>query len=534
MRRSDHLQRRDNQRLVATLFVFVFALSGWNAPCFGVDADVLLRGGMIHDGTGSEGRVGDVAIQGERIVAVGDFEIGAVEREIDCTGLVIAPGFIDLHTHCDGTVLESATRGNLNYLTQGCTTVVTGNCGGGKGDVAKYLDDIDQNGAGTNIAHLIPQGKLREAVLGNDLRAANAEEIAEMHKLIDEGMRAGAWGMSTGLIYAPGCHAKVDELAELAKRVATHGGIYATHLRSEESQLMEAIEEALQIGRQANIPVHISHFKSNGLPNWGHLRDAVARIEQARKSGLVVTADQYPYTACATSLAALLLPHDRIPNGRYNVIERMKADPEFDRAIRDLIRSQLSLTKAIALSSCKTPEWRGRRLAEIAADENMDVVDLVIQLHEQGGAKAVSFSMSDEDVSFGMTVPWVATGSDGSGHVAKPSSSFHPRSFGTFPRKIGLYTLQRNVISLARAIRSCSGLPADVLGMPQRGYLRKGAYADVVVFDPKTYIDQATFEEPAVYSTGVCYLFLAGNLAIDGRRPNEKLYGRALRHVSTL
>ncbi|NLS94030.1 MAG: D-aminoacylase [Planctomycetaceae bacterium] len=518
----------------AILLGFACWLAWSGEACLAVDADILLRGGTIYDGTGSEGTVGDVAVRGERIVAVGKFDVGKVDREIDCTGLIVAPGFIDLHTHCDGTILSSATRDNLNYLTQGCTTVVTGNCGGGKGDIAKFLDDIDRNGAGTNIAHLIPQGNVRGAVLGQQLRPATAEEIAKMHKLIDDGMRAGAWGMSTGLIYAPGCHAKVDEIAELAKRVAAHGGIYATHLRSEEDRLIEAIEEALEVGRLAKIPVHIAHFKSNGKPNWGHLRDAVALINQAREEGLVVTADQYPYVACATSLDSLLLPHDRIPEGRYNVVKRMKADPEFDKAIRDLIRSQLSLTRTIALSACKTPEWRGRHLAEIAESENMDVVDLVVKLHEQGGAKAVSFSMSEDDVLFGMTVPWVATGSDGAGHVAKPGAAMHPRSFGAFPRKIGLYSMQKKALPLAQAVRSCSGLPADIFGLSERGYLREGNWADVVVFDPKTYIDQATFEEPAVLSTGVRYLLLAGNPAIDQGEPSKQLYGRALRHKSTL
>ena len=534
MRPLDSVQRQPVHCFTMILLALVCLLLGPVKHSLGVDADVLLRGGMIYDGTGSDGVVGDVAIQGERVVAVGDFEVGRARREIDCTGLVIAPGFIDLHTHCDSSIVKSATRSNLNYLTQGCTTVVTGNCGGGKGDVAKFLDGIDEKGAGTNIAHLVPQGSVRRAVLGNDLRPAGADEIAKMHGLIDEGMRAGAWGMSTGLIYAPGCHAKVDELAELAKRVGAHGGIYATHLRSEEDRLIEAIEEALEIGRRAEIPVHIAHFKSNGKPNWGHLKDAIALIDKAREKGLVVTADQYPYTACATSLDAILLPHDRIPEGRYHVIKRMKADPEFDKMIRELIRSQLSLTRTIALSACKTSKWRGRHLAEIAEAEDMEIVDLVVKLHEQGGAKAVSFSMSEEDLLFGMTIAWVATGSDGSGHVAKPGGSFHPRSFGTFPRKIGMYTLQREVIPLAKAIRSCSGLPADILGLPERGYLREDTYADVVVFDPKNFIDRATFEEPAVHSTGVRYLFLAGKLAIDAGKPSEKLHGRALRHVSAL
>jgi N-acyl-D-aspartate/D-glutamate deacylase len=212
----------------------------------------------------------------------------------------------------------------------------------------------------------------------------------------------------------------------------------------------------------------------------------------------------------------------------------MRTDSEFDKAIRGLIREQLSLTRTVALSACKKSEWRGMHLAEIAEAEEMEIVDLVVKLHEQGGAKAVSFSMAEEDVLFGMRVPWVATGSDGAGHVAKPGGTFHPRSFGTFPRKIGIYSLQQKVVPLAQAIRSCSGLPADILGLPARGYLRPDAFADVVVFDPACYVDRATFREPAVHSTGVRYLFLAGRSAIDDGKPSNKLFGRALRHASSL
>ncbi len=506
------------------------AVHAWAA----VDADLLLRGGTIYDGTGSEGVVGDVAIRGEQIVAVGTFEKRNVRRQIDCTGLVVAPGFIDLHTHCDTTIVKNATRNNLNYMTQGCTTVVTGNCGGGMGDVRAFLADIDKQGAGTNIVHLIPQGRVRHAVLGNQLRPANEQELAKMRALIDQGMLAGAWGMSTGLIYAPSCYAQADELVVLAQRVGEHGGIYATHMRSEGNQLLEAIDEALEIGRRASIPVHISHFKSNGKPNWGRLKVAAAKINEARQQGLRVTADQYPYIASATSLDAMLLPQSSIPEGRNRVLERMQESPEFAQQIRDLIGRQLSRMRTIALSACKNRNWRGRHLAEIAESEKMDIVDLVLELHKQGGTQAVNFAMSEDDVLFGMTVPWVATASDGAGHVARQGGTMHPRSFGTFPRKIGRYGLQQEVLPLAQAVRTASGLPADILGLPDRGYLKNGSVADIVVFDPETYLDQATFEEPAVHSTGVRYLLLAGNIALEDGKPKRKLYGRALRHTSKL
>ena len=526
------------QRLICDTLIPLLLLAGifvgQGNQCLAVDADVLLRGGTIYDGSGDDGRVGDVAIRGEKIVAVGRFDVGEVKREIDCTGLVISPGFIDLHTHCDSTIVREATRDNLNYLTQGCTSVVTGNCGGGKGDVAAFLDDVDQNGSGTNIAHLVPQGRVRGSVIGSEPRQATEEEITKMQKLVDEGMLAGAWGMSSGLIYAPSCNASTDELARLAERAAAHGGVYATHIRNEGDGLLEAVKEALQIGRDAKLPVHISHFKSAGVANWGRLRDAVALIDQARSQGMKVTADQYPYVASSTGLDSMLLPHAEIPGGRSKLVQRMKNDPELEKKIRELIARRLKGTKRILITSVKTSKWRGKFLDEIAEEEDKDIVDLVLELHALGGVKAVNFCMSENDVCFGMNTAWVATASDGSGHVASPTATLHPRSFGTFSRKIGLFAIEREVIPLARAIRSCSGLPADIFGFSERGYLRPGYYADVVVFDPKTFIDQATFEKPAVYSTGVCHLLLAGNLAIEDGKPSEKLFGRALRHQSTL
>ncbi len=498
-----------------------------------VDADVLLRGGMLYDGSGKKGTLGDVAIDGERIVAVGRFRTGRVGRIIDCRELVVAPGFIDLHTHCDRSITRPATRDNLNYLMQGCTTVVTGNCGGGKLDTAKYFAQIDKHGTGTNVIHLIPQGSLRGAVMGKAKRRPTPEEMEQLRRKIDENMRAGAWGMSTGLIYAPSAYADTDELVELARQVARHGGIYASHIRGEEDTLLEAVAEAIEIGRRAGLPVQISHFKANCKPNWGRLRKAAALVEKARSKGQAVTADQYPYTACATSLYGILLPIEQVPGGYKDLPKRMKADPQLDRTVRKLIRRQLGRTRKVLVTRCKIPRYRGRTLADIAAAEKKDVVDVVLEILGAGKASAVNFSMSEEDVRFGMKLPWVATASDGAGALASPTGRGHPRAMGTFPRKIGRYAIEQKVISLAQAIHSASGLPADILGLTGRGYLRPECVADVVVFDPKTFRDRATFEKPRVYSTGVRYLFVAGNLALADGRPSEKLFGRALRHQTS-
>ena len=498
-------------------------------------ADLLLTGGTIYDGTGSEGATGDVAFQGEKIVAVGQFQVGKVDRTVDCRGLVIAPGFIDLHTHSDRSITKPKTRDNLNYLTQGCTTVVTGNCGGGPIDVGEFLKKVDQTGAGTNIIHLVPQGSLRGKVMKSENRAPTPEELDQMKQLVDRAMRDGAWGMSTGLIYVPGIFAQTDELVELAKVVSSHGGLYVSHIRDESDKLIEAVDEAIRIGRRANLPVHISHFKVCGVPNWGRIRDAVRLIEEARREGVTVTAEQYPYVATSTSLVDTLMRATEIPGGRENLFKRMDADPALKQKVRKVIARRLKDTRKTVIASAKKyPQFVGKSLEQIAGEQERDVIDLVLEIQRNGGASVVNFTISEEDARYVMTLPWVATASDGAVRLPDPKACPHPRNFGTFPRKVGHYARREKVLSLAQAIRSCTGLPADILGLADRGYLRPGAYADVVVFDPETLIDQATFEEPNQYSTGVKYLFVAGKLTLEEGKPSQTLYGRALRHRSEL
>lgn len=514
--------------------ICIVAFSQVSAVAASVDADILLQGGQLLDGTGSPAVRGDVAIRGDRIVAVGQFDVGQVGKTIDCTGLIVTPGYIDLHNHSDSddSILAAENRTAANYIQQGCTTLVTGNCGGGKGEVGLYLTAIEKDGAGANVAQLIPHGEVRAAVLGTHMKDPTPEELDKMRELVDRGMREGAWGMSTGLIYVPSSYGKVDELGALAAVVAKHGGLYASHIRSEESGLLDAIAEAIEIGRRGKCHVHVSHLKVTGKPYWGNVRAAVKLLQGAQAEGMNVTADQYPYIASSTSLSAMLLPDWAREGGTKDTIARMN-DPEQLAKLRPLIQTALDERPRICLVSYEpNPKYAGRALNEIAEMEGRPTIDVAIEVLQKASPSAINFGMTEDDVRFVMQLPWVATSSDG-GVKAPSGAMVHPRSFGTFPRKIGLYAVREKVLPLEQAVRSCSGLPADILGLRERGYLRDGYFADVVAFDPERIIDGATFEKPFEPPQGIEWVLVNGKAAVADRKLTGELSGRALRHVST-
>jgi N-acyl-D-amino-acid deacylase len=499
-----------------------------------VEADTVLRNATIYDGSGDDGQVGDVAIKNDRIVAVGKFAVKGQPRLLDCTGLALAPGFIDLHTHSDSAMTQAKTHANLNYLTQGVTTVVTGNCGAGPVDAAGYFKSMEKIGIGTNVIHQVPHNDVRRQVMGNVNRDATAEEMQKMEALVDRAMRDGAWGLATGLIYNPGTYCKTDELITLARVAAKHGGFYASHIRNEGDGVISAIEEILTIARKAGIRVHISHIKVTGRRNWGKASEVIGLIRRARSDGLAVTADQYPYIASSTSLAAMVIPAKYREGSTKDLLKRLddpETGPKMRKAIDELIDGRKGGKTLRIASYTPRPEWQGKDLDAIAAHEKKSLLDIVIEIQRKGGAQVVSFGMNEEDVRLFMKEPFVATASDGSAMV--PSKTVpHPRSYGTFPRKLGRYAIEDKVISLGRAVRSASGLPADILQVPERGYIKPGYFADIVVFDPKTLRDTATFDQPHQYATGVQYVFVNGVSVIDRGQFADRLAGRVLRHVS--
>jgi N-acyl-D-amino-acid deacylase len=498
-----------------------------------VEADYVLQGAMLFDGTGAPGKVGDVAIKNDRIVALGKFQTKGRPRVLDCTGLMIAPGFIDLHTHSDYPLQKKPTNANRNYLAQGVTTVVTGNCGSGPVDVAAYFQKMEEIGIGSNVIHQVPHNNVRSQVMGNANRAPSPDELSQMEELVDKGMRDGAFGLATGLIYNPGTYSKTDELIVLAKVAGKHGGFYASHIRNEGDDIFAALEEILMIARKAGLRVHISHIKVTGRRNWGKAPDVISVVRKAQQEGLKVTADQYPYPASSTSLAAMAIPAKWREGDSKDFLAKLD-DPELGPRIRKDIETTIvdrDYGKTLKIASFKPhPEWQGKPLGMIASAENKSVLDLVLDIQKQGGAQVVSYGMHEEDVRLFMKEPYVATASDGSSQVPAKTVP-HPRSYGCFPRKIGLYALQEKIVPLEQALRSCNGLPADILQLPQRGYLKPGYYADLVVFNPKTFRDKATFDQPHQYATGVQYLFVNGQLAIEDGRFTETLAGKVLRHA---
>ncbi len=489
--------------------------------------DVLLQCGTIVDGSGGEPYTGDVAVRDDRIVTVGDVGDVTAARTIDCNGLVICPGFIDLHNHSDHGITAD-TRDARCYLTQGCTTIVTGNCGGGRQDVGKYYDELAADGVGVNVAQLVPHGAVRDRVMGKVRRAPSDDELRLMQDLTDEGMQQGAWGMSTGLLYVPGAYADTDELVSIASVVGKHGGIYASHIRDESDALVEAIEEVLEIARRAQVHCHVSHLKWSMGKQSSKARVAARVIDEARKDGLPITADQYPYTASSTSMMALLLPDKEREGGEQATAERLKNPDDLAR-IRPIVAEELNRPSQIMIASfAKKPEWAGKMIRDVAEAEGREMVDIGLELLSDHEAKGVHFGMDEGDVRFFMTHPWVATASDGSSKIDDGTRP-HPRSYGTFPRKIGRYAIKEKVLSMPAAIRSASGLPADILGMKDRGYVRENLAADLVVFDPNTFEDLATYEKPFEHSTGVRWLLVNGKIAIDDGEPQDVLAGRPLR-----
>ena len=526
---SEAIQMRPQSCTLLTLTACL--LVALSCPSDAQEVDILLRGGTVMDGSGRAAMAADVAVRDGKIVHVGDGKNVDTAWTIDCTGLIICPGFIDLHNHSDRQVVKPETRAAVNYVTQGCTTIVTGNCGSGPVDTGEYYEKIEQHGAGPNVAHLIPQGSLRERVLGSGNVEPTEAQLGQMLALSEQAMQDGAWGMSTGLIYVPSSYAPTEELIAIARVVAAHGGIYASHIRGEGTVLLKSVDEAIRIGRDAELPVHISHFKSSGRDAWGLVREAARMIDKARESGRIITADQYPYIASSTSLGATLLPSSARAGGTKELVKRLD-DPEAGSRLRTLISAAIVKRddgKAVRIARYNpNKKWVGQSLSAIANSENKPAVEIAEQIIRGGGASVVNFSMSEDDVRHIMAIDWVATASDGRAYLPG-SDRPHPRNYGTFPRKLAYYSVQEQVLSLEAAVRTMTSLPAEILQMTDRGLIQEGLAADITVFSADDLKDTATFDNPHQYATGIQHVFVNGTPVVHNGQATGALPGRPLR-----
>ena len=499
------------------------------------EADVLIKNGKIIDGAGNGWFYGDVLIKDGKIIDVGRIKNASAKKIIDATGLIVAPGFIDVHTHIEGNETNNPTADN--FLYDGVTTVVTGNCGSSNINIAKYFSFLDSLKLSINVASLIGHNDIRETVMGDANRKPTDKEMQKMEWLVDRAMQAGAVGFSTGLIYVPGTYAQMDEIIELAKVAAKYHGVYATHMRDEGDKVVDAINEAITVGKEANIPVEISHFKLSGQQNWGRSKETLSMVINARKEGLDVTIDQYPYTASSTTLKTLL-PDDVFSGSAATVKARLTNNAVQQQIIKYMLdnlkkRNLSHFSFAVVAYYDANTSFNGKSIEQInllkgrqhtATEECKTVIEMI----QKGGAEMVFHGMGENDVIYIMQYPFNAPASDASIRVFNEGVP-HPRGYGTNARVLSKYVREGKIMSLEEAIRKMTSLPAQKFQFKDRGLLAKGFAADVVVFDENAVDDLSTYEKPHQYSVGFKYVLVNGAITIENGKHNGTRNGKVLR-----
>lgn len=511
----------------AVVFYILILPSVTGLPGF----DIIIKNGAIVDGLGGKPFRADIGISKDKIKKIGTLDVKEASKIIDAEGLTVCPGFIDLHTHADRNILKHPDA--HNYIRQGVTTVLGGNCGGSFYPIGKFLEKVEQVSTALNFCTLVGHNTIRRIVMGNENRDPEPEEMNEMRRLVEQAMKDGAMGITTGLKYMPGAYSKTPEVIELAKVVHGYGGFYATHMREEGIDILDSIREAIQIGKSAGIPVHISHHKITSVEKWGGSVDTLALIDGARNAGYDVTLDQYPYPATSTGLTVLFPPwaleggkDERLARWRdektkQRLIEAIAYNIEHDRGGNDLNRIKIARYSV-------NPGLEGLTVADILRRRNIPLTmengaRLIIDLQSEGmegSVHAIYFCLSDEDIHRIMKHPFVSHASDGgimSFNVGKP----HPRNYGTFPRVFKTYVREKGVLSFEEAVRKMTSLPAGRLGFEKRGRLAEGCYADITVVDPGLVGDTATWESPHSYPRGIRYVLVNGKTVVE----NGKITG---------
>jgi len=529
--------------------------------------DVLIKGGTLYDGSGEKPRVTDVALRGDRIVALGDFPADRARAVIDAKGLAVAPGFINMLSWSNESLIEDGR--SQSEIREGVTTEIMGE-GESMGplndrmkarmveqqrdikfeikwsSLAEYLTYMEKRGVAPNIASFLGATTIREYVIGLEDKAPTPEQLEEMRQLVRRGMEEGALGIGTSLIYPPAFYAKTEELIELCKIAAKYQGKYISHMRSEGNKLLEALDELIRISREANIPAEVYHLKAAGQQNWPKLQAALAKIEEARKAGLKITADMYTYPAAGTGLDACLPPWTE--DGGYPALFKRLRDPATREKIAAEVRAPTDKWENLYLAagspdrillcgfkSEKLKPLTGKSLAEVAKMRGKDPVETIMDLisEDESRIDSIYFLMSEENIRKEIAQPWVSFGSDEASQA--PEGVFlkanpHPRAYGNFARLLGRYVREEKIISLAEAVKRLSGLPATNLGLDHRGFVKEGMFADVVVFDPATIADRATFEKPHQYAVGMKHVFVNGVQVLKdgehtGAKPGRALWG---------
>jgi N-acyl-D-amino-acid deacylase len=558
--------------IISVLTIMMFSV----VVCKSGKFDILVKNGKIIDGTGNPWFYGDIGITGDTIAEIGDLSGKTATKTIDAKGLAVCPGFIDMHTHCDEGLGRPESKANLNYLIQGTTTVVTGNCGDGAFKIAETKDKWEKQGIGTNAVHLVGFGTVRKEVMGVEPRDATPEELDKIKEIVRQAMMEGAWGMSTGLEYIPGRFASTEEIIEVAKVVGEFGGIYSSHQRNEFDGIPEATQETIRIAEEAGVRGNSAHFKACRKNSWGELKEAVDLINKARERGVYVTADMYPYDRAGggriisvTRNAGLWIPF-RVPDDMEPFTEmrtKMK-----DKALSDVDKEKLKkqyideLAKALSDKSKReqikqavlvgTPEnpsevasvgWdcygvvaskknahlNGKILSDIAREQNRDAFDLAAELviDEPDLWLAVGV-MSEDDMKYAMKQDWLMFSSDGGASPILKETDVpkigHPRAFSSQARVLRKYVREDKVLTLENAVRMMTSLPADLLQMKDRGLLKKGFKADIAIFNPDTIKDNATFSDSRKYSTGTEYVIVNGKISIENGEYGGALNGKLL------
>ena len=551
--------------LISVLMIFAFALQAVSQGDRANDFDLIIRGGTVYDGTGGASRKADVGIKGDRVAKIGDLSKASAGTVIDATGMAVSPGFINmLSWSTESLIIDPRSMGELK---QGVTTQIFGEgdsmgplndrmkawMKSEQGDVkyditwtslADYLNFLEKKGVSQNVASYLGATTVRRYVIGDEDKAPTPEQLEQMRELVRKEMEAGALGIGSSLIYAPAFYAKTDELIEMCKVAAKYQGKYISHMRSEGNQLIEAVNELVRISREAGIPAEIYHLKAAGKDNWAKMDQVLKMVEDARKQGLKITADMYTYPAGATGLDASLPPWAL--SGGYPALYKRIQDPNERKKILDEMRTETNKWENLRLAAGspdrillvgfkndKLKPLTGKTLAEVAKMRGTDPENTILDLiHEdQSRVGTVYFLMNEENIRKQIKYPWVAFGSDA--ESAAPEGVFlksnpHPRAYGNFARLLGKYVREEKVIPLEEAIRRLSSLPATNLGLDRRGFLREGYFADIVIFDPNTIADRATFDKPHQYAVGVRDVFVNGVQELKNGEHTNKFSGRAL------